>query len=80
MVPVRTNSAARKWVVVFCLAALLFAVLMPDTAGIFSACLVPQWFFFAFLVCIRRFSPADTPGDWPFSFLSALTTRAPPVG
>jgi len=79
MVPVRTIPATPKWLAVFCLMALLFAVLTPGTSGILSDCLVPQWFFFA-LFCIRRLPMADTTREHPFPFLSALPSRAPPVG
>jgi uncharacterized protein (DUF58 family) len=59
MVEVKMISAARKWLVLLCLAAVLLAALTPGTSSIFLAFLVPLWFLFAVLISVRRLLPVD---------------------
>jgi hypothetical protein len=72
-------AQARRLVALLCLALVLAATLTPGAPGLFSAVLVPLWFFVAAVVVfsMRRDIADSAPGL--IRFLPVLASRAPPI-
>jgi hypothetical protein len=69
----------RKPIALFCMAALLLALLTPASSGPLHAILAPFWLFFALLavVAVRRGTEECDPRAFPF--VPAVPARAPPL-
>jgi hypothetical protein len=76
---VPTVFHARKLSAILCLAALLFAVLTPGAHGLASAILVPFWLFMEILVILSIQRRTEDRDPYPFPFVSAFASRAPPI-
>ncbi len=75
----RTLIQARKSIALVCLAVFLLAALVPFASGLPFAIFAPLWLFFAAVVCVALFRPADDRNPLPVPFFSILPSRAPPV-
>ena len=69
----------RKLIAVFCMAAILLALLTPASSGPLYAILAPFWLFFALptIVAARRAPEESDPCAFPF--VPAVPARAPPL-
>jgi len=70
---------ARRSIALFCLAALLFAALIPAASALPFGILVPLWIFVAVIVTLSIRRGADDSSPLWVSSVPVLPSRAPPI-
>jgi hypothetical protein len=70
---------SRKSLVLFCIGVLLFASVVADPSGVYTAILTPLWIVIPAVIVVTVRRQAARSDEQPVSLLSLLASRAPPA-
>jgi len=76
---VQTASYARQLIALLCIATVLAVALTPGADGLASVILAPFWLFVEILVVLSIQRTSEDRDPYPFRYISAVPSRAPPI-